>query len=65
MGYRPVSAWDAFNSYVPATLARPLRTGAPVTLHFLDYSDSILEKYLFIRLNMFLIVPFLGRFGAQ
>ncbi|XP_056286795.1 cilia- and flagella-associated protein 221 isoform X2 [Pseudoliparis swirei] len=29
MGYRPVSAWDAFNSYVPATLARPLRTGAP------------------------------------
>ncbi|TNN56071.1 Cilia- and flagella-associated protein 221 [Liparis tanakae] len=29
MGYRPVSAWDAFTSYVPATLARPLRTGAP------------------------------------
>ncbi|XP_075951224.1 cilia- and flagella-associated protein 221 [Anarhichas minor] len=29
MGYRPVSAWDAFNSYMPTTLARPLRTGAP------------------------------------
>nr|XP_040032529.1 cilia- and flagella-associated protein 221 isoform X1 [Gasterosteus aculeatus aculeatus]XP_040032538.1 cilia- and flagella-associated protein 221 isoform X1 [Gasterosteus aculeatus aculeatus] len=29
MGYRPVSAWEAFNSYTPATLARPLRTGAP------------------------------------
>ncbi|XP_073318608.1 cilia- and flagella-associated protein 221 [Pagrus major] len=29
MGYQPVSAWDAFNSYIPATLARPLRIGAP------------------------------------
>ncbi|XP_068575700.1 cilia- and flagella-associated protein 221 [Cebidichthys violaceus] len=29
MGYRPVSAWDAFTSYTPTTLARPLRTGAP------------------------------------
>ncbi|KAA8579571.1 hypothetical protein FQN60_006664 [Etheostoma spectabile] len=28
MGYRPVSVWEAFNSYTPATLARPLRTGA-------------------------------------
>ncbi|TDG96168.1 hypothetical protein EPR50_G00237020 [Perca flavescens] len=28
MGYRPVSAWEAFNSYTPTTLARPLRTGA-------------------------------------
>lgn len=27
MGYRPVSAWEAFNSYIPATLARPLRSG--------------------------------------
>nr|XP_020447734.1 cilia- and flagella-associated protein 221-like [Monopterus albus] len=31
MGYRPVSTWDAFNSYIPTTLARPLRTGPPVT----------------------------------
>ncbi|KAL6115391.1 cfap221 [Pungitius sinensis] len=29
MGYRPVSVWEAFNSYTPATLARPLRTGPP------------------------------------
>ncbi|XP_072225663.1 cilia- and flagella-associated protein 221 [Leuresthes tenuis] len=29
MGYHPVSAWEAFNSYIPTTLARPLRTGAP------------------------------------
>ncbi|XP_063733661.1 cilia- and flagella-associated protein 221 isoform X2 [Eleginops maclovinus] len=28
MGYQPVSAWEAFNSYIPTTLARPLRTGA-------------------------------------
>ncbi|XP_047195157.1 cilia- and flagella-associated protein 221 [Hippoglossus stenolepis] len=26
MGYRPVSSWEAFNSYTPPTLARPLRT---------------------------------------
>ncbi|KAK5600320.1 hypothetical protein CRENBAI_026797 [Crenichthys baileyi] len=25
MGYRPASVWEAFNSYVPTTLARPLR----------------------------------------
>ncbi|XP_026015848.1 cilia- and flagella-associated protein 221 isoform X1 [Astatotilapia calliptera] len=29
MGYQAVSAWEAFNSYIPMTLARPLRTGAP------------------------------------
>ncbi|XP_023251162.1 cilia- and flagella-associated protein 221 [Seriola lalandi dorsalis] len=29
MGYEPVSTWEAFNSYIPTTLARPLRTGAP------------------------------------
>ncbi|TKS66233.1 Cilia- and flagella-associated protein 221 [Collichthys lucidus] len=29
MGYLPVSAWEAANSYIPPTLARPLRTGAP------------------------------------
>uniref|UniRef100_A0A3P9I772 Uncharacterized protein n=1 Tax=Oryzias latipes TaxID=8090 RepID=A0A3P9I772_ORYLA len=29
MGYRPVSLWDAFHSYVPTTLARPLRSGSP------------------------------------
>ncbi|XP_041834563.1 cilia- and flagella-associated protein 221 isoform X2 [Melanotaenia boesemani] len=29
MGYQPVSAWEAFNSYIPTTLARPLRNGAP------------------------------------
>uniref|UniRef100_UPI003AAC5FD2 cilia- and flagella-associated protein 221 n=1 Tax=Centroberyx gerrardi TaxID=166262 RepID=UPI003AAC5FD2 len=29
MGYQPVSAWEAFNTYIPTTLARPLRTGAP------------------------------------
>ncbi|XP_041822424.1 cilia- and flagella-associated protein 221 [Chelmon rostratus] len=28
MGYRPVSAWEAFSSYIPTTLARPLRVGA-------------------------------------
>ncbi|XP_069377369.1 cilia- and flagella-associated protein 221 isoform X2 [Paralichthys olivaceus] len=28
-GYRPVSTWEAFNSYTPSTLARPLRSGAP------------------------------------
>ncbi|KAM9334117.1 cilia- and flagella-associated protein 221 [Symphorus nematophorus] len=28
MGYLPVSAWEAFCSYIPTTLARPLRTGA-------------------------------------
>ncbi|XP_077472063.1 cilia- and flagella-associated protein 221-like [Stigmatopora argus] len=27
MGYQPVSAWDAFNAFIPSTLARPLRTG--------------------------------------
>uniref|UniRef100_UPI0037E83F04 cilia- and flagella-associated protein 221 n=1 Tax=Semicossyphus pulcher TaxID=241346 RepID=UPI0037E83F04 len=29
MDYRPLSAWEAFNSYSPTTLARPLRTAAP------------------------------------
>uniref|UniRef100_A0A3P9LAG1 Cep192-like domain-containing protein n=1 Tax=Oryzias latipes TaxID=8090 RepID=A0A3P9LAG1_ORYLA len=29
MGYQPVSLWDAFHSYVPTTLARPLRSGSP------------------------------------
>ncbi|KAM7375161.1 hypothetical protein PAMA_014307 [Pampus argenteus] len=29
MGYQPVSALEAFNSYMPTTLAKPLRTGAP------------------------------------
>ncbi|XP_029302570.1 cilia- and flagella-associated protein 221 [Cottoperca gobio] len=29
MGYQPVSAWEAFNSYIPTSLARPLRSGAP------------------------------------
>ncbi|XP_056157076.1 cilia- and flagella-associated protein 221 [Lampris incognitus] len=28
MGYQPVSAWEASDSYIPTTLARPLRTGA-------------------------------------
>lgn len=32
MGYQPVSAWDAFSSCIPATLARQLRTGALVTM---------------------------------
>eukprot|EP00064_Thunnus_orientalis_P013408 superscaffoldBa00002176_g13447 len=32
MGYWPVSAWEAFNSYIPTTLAKPLRTGAPSEL---------------------------------
>ncbi|KAG7502887.1 hypothetical protein JOB18_028203 [Solea senegalensis] len=27
MDYKPVSTWEAFTSYVPATLARPLRSG--------------------------------------
>lgn len=31
MGYQAVSAWETFNSYIPTSLARPLRTGAPVT----------------------------------
>ncbi|XP_053718299.1 cilia- and flagella-associated protein 221 isoform X2 [Synchiropus splendidus] len=26
MGYRPVTTWDAFSTYIPTTLARPLRT---------------------------------------
>ncbi|XP_051908563.1 cilia- and flagella-associated protein 221 isoform X1 [Hippocampus zosterae] len=30
MGYQPVSAWEAFNAFIPTTLARPLRTGDPV-----------------------------------
>ncbi|XP_061666621.1 cilia- and flagella-associated protein 221 isoform X4 [Syngnathoides biaculeatus] len=29
MGYQPVSAWEAFNAFIPTTLARPLRTGDP------------------------------------
>ncbi|CAG5932512.1 unnamed protein product [Menidia menidia] len=29
VGYQPVSAWAAFSSYIPPTLARPLRSGAP------------------------------------
>lgn len=33
MSYQAVSAWEAFNSYIPMTLARPLRTGVPVTKH--------------------------------
>ncbi|KAM7365376.1 hypothetical protein PAMP_016309 [Pampus punctatissimus] len=28
MGYQPVSVLEAFNSYMPTTLAKPLRTGA-------------------------------------
>ncbi|XP_068165730.1 cilia- and flagella-associated protein 221 [Antennarius striatus] len=28
-GYKPVSTWEAFSSYIPTTLARPLRTGSP------------------------------------
>ncbi|XP_035984294.1 cilia- and flagella-associated protein 221 [Fundulus heteroclitus] len=32
MGYQPVSAWEAFNSYVPTTPARPLRAGAPANI---------------------------------
>lgn len=32
MGYQPVSVWEAFSSYNPPTLARPLRTGAPVKM---------------------------------
>uniref|UniRef100_A0A096LQS9 Cilia and flagella associated protein 221 n=1 Tax=Poecilia formosa TaxID=48698 RepID=A0A096LQS9_POEFO len=31
MGYQPPSAWDAFSSYYPTTLARPLRAAAPAT----------------------------------
>lgn len=26
MGYQPVSTWDAYTSYIPATLSRPLRS---------------------------------------
>ncbi|KAK2856878.1 hypothetical protein Q5P01_005613 [Channa striata] len=29
MDYKPLSAWEAFKSYIPTTLARPLRTRAP------------------------------------
>ncbi|XP_077430625.1 cilia- and flagella-associated protein 221 isoform X2 [Vanacampus margaritifer] len=29
MGYQPVSAWEAFNAFIPTTLTRPLRTGYP------------------------------------
>ncbi|XP_070711423.1 cilia- and flagella-associated protein 221 [Pempheris klunzingeri] len=32
MGYQPMSAWEGFNSYIPTTLARPLRTGDPVSM---------------------------------
>ncbi|XP_029025636.2 cilia- and flagella-associated protein 221 [Betta splendens] len=28
MGYQPVSTWEAFNSYIPSSLARPLQSGA-------------------------------------
>lgn len=35
MGYHPVSTWEAFNSYIPSTLARPLRN-APVTIERLN-----------------------------
>ncbi|XP_008426443.1 cilia- and flagella-associated protein 221 [Poecilia reticulata] len=31
MCYRPASAWEAFSSYCPTTLARPLRAAAPAT----------------------------------
>ncbi|KAK5891143.1 hypothetical protein CgunFtcFv8_018427 [Champsocephalus gunnari] len=33
MGYRPVSAWEAFNSYIPTSLARPLRTAKEPVLN--------------------------------
>lgn len=36
MGYRPVSVWQAFSSYSPPTLARPLRTGAPVKMQHMS-----------------------------
>lgn len=29
MGYQPVSTWEAFTSYIPTELARPLRTEKP------------------------------------
>lgn len=40
MRYRPVSAWEAFNNYTPTTLARPLRTGAPVNIQYLCLKGS-------------------------
>ncbi|KAM8722681.1 cilia- and flagella-associated protein 221 [Acanthopagrus schlegelii] len=39
MGYQPVSAWDAFSSCIPATLARQLRTGAPDELVSIEFRD--------------------------
>ncbi|KAM6893485.1 LOW QUALITY PROTEIN: cilia- and flagella-associated protein 221-like [Xenentodon cancila] len=49
MGYQPVSAWDAFNSSIPASLARPLRFEAPVTkLHQKhSHNRSIVTSYIY------------------
>lgn len=56
MGYQAVSAWEAFNSYIPMTLARPLRTGAPVTKHHMfiyNISAMYLSTYLLSKFSFF------------
>ncbi|KAF6733336.1 Cilia- and flagella-associated protein 221 [Oryzias melastigma] len=43
MGYRPVSLWDAFHSYVPTTLARPLRSGSTTDVQR-EFTNSTEEE---------------------
>ncbi|XP_059183689.1 cilia- and flagella-associated protein 221 isoform X2 [Centropristis striata] len=43
-GYQPVSVWEAYNSYVPPTLARPLRTGPPDELASSTGEPSVCEE---------------------
>ncbi|MEQ2309778.1 hypothetical protein AMECASPLE_002045 [Ameca splendens] len=43
MGYRPASVWEAFNSYVPTTLARPLRARPQ------DAQEPVEEGYKLLR----------------
>lgn len=50
MGYHPVSTWEAFNSYIPSTIARPLRTGPQVTYQMYPFSQCYI-KILFIILS--------------
>ncbi|XP_037552658.1 cilia- and flagella-associated protein 221 [Nematolebias whitei] len=43
MGYEPVSSLDAFENYIPATLARPLRSGPPEELEPVDLRRAELK----------------------
>ncbi|XP_038150678.1 cilia- and flagella-associated protein 221 [Cyprinodon tularosa] len=52
MAYWRVSAWEAFNSCIPTTLARPLRAGAPEAQEPVEDKDEIIgTKNVKVELN--------------